>query len=311
MAEGEVTRFEGRAMASPLVLTVLAPDRAVAARAWTEVVDEFSASDAAMSRFRADSDVTALNRASIAGDCRPVSARLRRAVTAADRAHRITGGRFDPRVVRLLDAWGYRGAALDDRAAPVEAPAAPRRVVAAACRAGIRVFDPVDLGGIGKGLALRWSATRLDRLGVSDFLLDAGGDIVARGHAPGGGPWRVGIEDPVAGDAPTAVLALADGAVATSSIRRLRWSDGQRVLHHLVDPSTRAPADGGLLAVSVAARDPAWAEVWSKALFVAGRTHIAAIARSRGLAAWWVIDDGALELTPGARQRTVWIAGEA
>jgi thiamine biosynthesis lipoprotein len=63
--------------------------------------------------------------------------------------------------------------------------------------------------------------------------------------------------------------------------------------------------------VTVAAPDPAWAEVWSKALFIAGRASIAAEARARGLAAWWFAPDGSLEMTPAARACTIWVAGES
>jgi thiamine biosynthesis lipoprotein len=103
---------------------------------------------------------------------------------------------------------------------------------------------------------------------------------------------------------------VRSAAVATSSVRVNRWRAGERIVHHLIDPSTGEAADAGLLAVTVADRDPAWAEVWSKALFVAGRSAIADVARTRGLAAWWVADDGRLEMTAAARQRTVWVGGE-
>ena len=84
-----------------------------------------------------------------------------------------------------------------------------------------------------------------------------------------------------------------------------------RVVHHLLDPRTGEPANDGLLAVTVAGADPAWAEVWSKALYLAGRPVIAGEARSRGIAAWWITDDGALEMTPAARALTIWVASEA
>ena len=82
-------------------------------------------------------------------------------------------------------------------------------------------------------------------------------------------------------------------------------------MHHLLDPVTGEPADDGLVAVTVAAADPAWAEVWSKVLYLAGRGAIADEARSRGLAAWWVANGGALEMTAAARALTIWVAAEA
>jgi thiamine biosynthesis lipoprotein len=57
--------------------------------------------------------------------------------------------------------------------------------------------------------------------------------------------------------------------------------------------------------------DPAWAEVWSKALFLAGRSRIGPEARSRGQAAWWIEEDGSIRMTPAARRMTTWVRDEA
>lgn len=317
---GGLLRFEARAMASPLALTIGGPlARRAAEEAWLAVRREFEASEAAMSRFRASSEVTGINRAAGDGTRQGASSRLRRALVAADRARRITGGLFDPRVLVALDDLGYRGAEIGDRARSRANGDGP--VVDLDRTGRLRVGSPIDLGGIGKGLALRWAADSAVRVlaagqaaGESPglgLLLDAGGDIVARGRGPLDGTWNVGIEDPTGAQEPLAVVALGHGAIATSSVRRTTWEvDGRRV-HHLLDPATGRPADSGLLAVTVAAADPAWAEVWAKALFVAGRGRVAELARHRGLAAWWVAADRTLEMTAGARAMTRWVASEA
>ena len=314
-ARGASAGFETRAMGSPLRLTFGGqPGRPGAADGWwNAVVDEFELAEEAMSRFRDSSELTALNRAAGTDVVAHPSVRLRHALTAADRAHRITAGRFDPRVLVDLDRLGYPGATLD-RSGSTEPRDGARsredRVVERVGRDGLTIARPIDLGGIGKGLALRWAAAILARRGARDFLLEAGGDLVARGRDPDGVRWQIGVEDP-AGDDDLAVIAVSDLAVATSSIRVHRWSVDGRVVHHLLDPRTGEPADGGLVAVTVVGPDPAWAEVWSKVLFLAGRHAIADEARSRGLAAWWVTDDGMLEMTPAARTRTIWVAAEA
>jgi thiamine biosynthesis lipoprotein len=217
----------------------------------------------------------------------------------------VTNGRFDPHILADLDRLGYRGAPLPGA---VDARG-EGRVVERFGRNRMSLPRPVDLGGIGKGLALRWAAAELAAGGWHDVLLEAGGDLVVRGVGPAGDPWLLGIEDPCGGE-DLAVIAATDVAVATSSVRLNSWTVNGRTVHHLIDPRTHEPADGGLLAVTVAFVDPAWAEVWSKVLFLDGREAIAAEARSRGLAAWWVGDDGVLEMTPAARMMTVWIAAE-
>lgn len=315
-----VHRFERRAMGSALRLTIVGAPPARAEAAWRLVSDEFEAAEATMSRFRESSDLTALNRAAGSGRASAVDRRLVRALVAADRAGRLTGGRFDPRILADLERLGYRGADLGG--IPATRSIVPRWLSLDPRASSAAVECPADLGGIGKGLALRWAWRALERSGVaavetgtgasSGALLEAGGDLVAGGPAPGGGPWIVGVEDPRGGPEPLAAIAAPSGAVATSSVRVHRWrTDDDRPVHHLLDPRTGEPGGAGLLAVTVASPDPAWAEVWSKTLFLAGADGIVELARSRGLAAWWILDDGRLEMTAAARARTTWVAAEA
>lgn len=322
-------RFAGRSLGSRLKLFVSPPPdaapgaiRTAAETAWSRVVAEFAAVDAALSRFRDDSELTALNRIAGHGGLALVSWRLRTMLAAVHRASCLTGGRFDASVVEALERIGEHGASL----AAVQAVDAPGRRGSPADRIElvppgtpraslVHVPErPVDSGGIGKGLALRWAA-RAALTALPDgagILLDAGGDIVCAGAAPSDG-WAIGVEDPVAPPGepsdPLAVYALLEGGVSTSSVSVRNWTapDGSHV-HHLLDPKTREPARTGLIAVSVAGPDPAWNEVWSKALFLGGRESIGEEARRRGFAAWWVDDRGRLGLTPEARVRSPWVA---
>ncbi len=300
-------------MASPLRLTIAEPRPAGPRRiqmlegVWAAVRAEFEAAEAEMSRFRAWSDLTRLNATAGRGEAVPIPWRLELALVAADRARRVTAGRFDPRVLRDLERLGYAGAPLE--AMPGQ-PSGRSRIVCLVRRGEVEIDEPIDLGGIGKGLALRWAASIVERNGLDRFLLEAGGDLVGRGAGPDGGPWLVGIEDPAGGPDALAAIAVGQGAVATSSVRLRSWVQDGRPVHHLLDPRTGEPANGGLLAVTVHGPDPAWAEVWSKSLFIEGRVGIVATARGRGLAAWWITEDGALEMTPAARERTAWVAAE-
>lgn len=157
----ELAVREGRALGSQLRL--LAADSAGIDAAWRAVVTEFAAVDMAMSRFRADSEITRLNQrdASVTA----VSRRLRLALALSDRARRMSSGRFDPRVLRSMERLGFTGATLSP--ADTEDRAPEGRI---SCGAGLdgrsahlRLAVPVDLGGIGKGLALRWAADAAER----------------------------------------------------------------------------------------------------------------------------------------------------
>jgi thiamine biosynthesis lipoprotein len=243
-------RRSGRALGSPLRLSIRADER-VADGAWAAVEEVFAAVDAAMSRFRDDSELTALARRGpepAAG----ASRMLVRALSAADRGRRITSGRFEPRIVEALERIGYAGVPQGGTAAATSATSGglqngDRILVRHGRRGPISLPRPVDLGGIGKGLALRWAAAAIDRelaaagywAGGGGYLLDAGGDIVLDGSPSPDGPWLVGIEDPAGGTAPVAALkASGHLAVATSSVRRLRWQLEGHEVHHLIDPRT-------------------------------------------------------------------------
>lgn len=240
---------------------------------------------------------------------------LYRALYEAHRAYERTGGVFDPRVIGALVALGYDGSLkfdgpdvrVDPR--PVSAPRhSPWRPRFRAHKCDVWLGDPVDLGGIGKGLAVRW-ATEVLTPRVSDFLVEAGGDCYLAGRAPDGDPWRVGVEDPGASASPVAVLSLSDRAVATSSTRLRHWRVGERPAHHLIDPRTGASGGEGLVAVTVVGTDTADAEVASKVLFLAGRDGIADAADAAGVAALWCDADGGLTINGAMRPYVMWERG--
>ena len=314
-------------MGSPLRLTLVGVDEGRAGAGWTTVSGAFEDLEQVLSRFRPSADLVALNGRAGDPSCAPVHAPLYKALAAAERAWRRTDGAFDPRVLGDLERLGYGGAGAPGPGGSARRAVAVRRRSAAFADGGwlrrdprsrsIAIAAPLDLGGIGKGLALRWAfadlAVALPELGTgtAGALLEAGGDLVARGMAPQAGPWLIGIESPLTDDE-VAVVAVTEGAVCTSSIGVHAWTtaDG-RAVHHLLDPRTGEPGGAGLASVTVAGPDPAWAEVWSKTLFLEGSSGIGPRARALGLAAWWIREDGAMEMTPAARAGTAWLAGEA
>jgi thiamine biosynthesis lipoprotein len=306
-ADPRLERFEDRAMGSALRLTVHGAAPGSAARAWDAVRRDVEHTEECLSRWRASSDLSRLNAGPVEAwlDGDP---RLATMLTLARRAQRQTQGRFDARVLRALEEIGEH-AGVPVRSDPDPDGGGIGWLHRDGRNSRVRVAAPVDSGGIGKGLALRWAlrAARRAAPGSHGLFLEAGGDIGVDGAGPENGAWSIGVEDPTGSGDPLAVIVCRGGGIATSSTAVRHWiaPDGAAV-HHLLDPRTGRPADGGLLAVTVAHLDPAWAEVWSKALFIGGRDAIGPEARARGMAAWWVEDDGSLHLTPAARAQTAW-----
>ncbi|HEY0165975.1 MAG TPA: FAD:protein FMN transferase [Jatrophihabitans sp.] len=264
-----------------------------------------------------------LMRANAAGSWHPVPQWCYAALEEAAAAHVRTGRLFDPRVLTELVELGY-DTSLPFSAGPVSLPARqsqqsrqPQRPVRsvrvlpwqprfdAAARAVAVGPAAVDLGGIAKGLAVRWAADLL-RASADTFFVDAGGDGYFAGAGPADRGWSVGVEDPLGGTDPVAVLAVRDQACATSSTRLRRWQVGDRTAHHLIDPRTGGPSAGGLASVTVVGSDPAAAEVWSKALFLHGADQISSVATAEGIAALWVRDDGRIGATDDLAPALIW-----
>src|SRR5262249_48885556 len=149
--------------------------------------------------------------------------------------------------------------------------------------------EPIDLGGIGKGLALRWAAECVAAARAA-FLIEAGGDCYLAGDGPSGDRCHVGVDPPGDGAHPLADLTVRDAACVAPSVRLRSWLAGGRRVPRVVDPRTGAPGGAGLRAVTVVGPAPAMAEVWSKVPFLAGREGIAEAAGGRP--ALWVTDDG-------------------
>jgi thiamine biosynthesis lipoprotein len=120
----------------------------------------------------------------------------------------------------------------------------------------------LDPSGLVKGWAIDRACAILERGGARNFFLDAGGDVVARGHNGAGEPWRIGIRHPVERARVTRVVLATDLAVATSGT----YEKGE----HVLDPHTGLPATG-VLSVTVVGADIVEADVHATAALAMGR----------------------------------------
>lgn len=255
--------------------------------------------DRALSRFRDDSELAAIDRAPE----RPhlVSPLFLEALELACRAAASTDGWFDPTVRDALEAAGYdRGIDQIETAGPGPArPALPagqwrliffdhaNRIVA--LPRGVRL----DFGGIGKGFAVDYALRDFGETSAG-VLISAGGDIGVAGPAPEGG-WLCEVAQTREGEAETCVL-LRSGALASSGLGRRQWQrDGER-LHHLIDPRSGRPGASPWRLVTVAAPSCAAAEVAAKVAWLRGAAGLDWIDRLH-LSARFAAVDGTVQVT--------------
>src|SRR6266511_845086 len=261
--------------------------------------------EARWSRFRSDSEISTLNRA--AGRPVAVSPETFTLVTLAVLGWRVTGGRFDPTVLGALEAAGYdrsfeQLAAGRRGGAPASGPAPGLGGItlnAGKSTVTLPAGTRLDFGGIGKGYAADLLCAELRAAGAAGVCVNVGGDLRVSGTPPRDGRWMIAVPHPHGGQAAT--LELTGGAVATSSPVRRAWRRGDRLRHHLIDPSTGQPARTGILQVSVLAGEAWQAEVAAKAAFLAGLPGALDLALRLRVEALVIAEDGGVHLTAGLR----------
>lgn len=274
-----------------------------AARAAVEIV--IDRVDRTYSRFRPDSEL--MHLAARPGAWQPVSELLGDAIAAALRAAGLTEGAVDPTVGRAMRAIGYDadferirtpGAPIEVR---LEAVPGWRAVEVAADRRSVRIRSGVelDLGSVGKGLAADLAArAALDAIGAeasgAGVLVSLGGDLAVLGAAPRGG-WRILLaeDSETEPDGEGEVVAIGEGAVATSSTTVRRWSRGDVTFHHLVDPWTGGPVQSPWRTATVVAATCVDANSAATAAIVLGERAQAWL-RGTGLPARLVATDGSI-----------------
>ncbi|MCP3904405.1 MAG: FAD:protein FMN transferase [Planctomycetes bacterium] len=261
-----IVRLAIHAMATRFELVLDGDDDVALRAAGEEALEAIAETERRLSLFDPGSLVTRLNTR---GAQRPVTMDddMLDLLELCRDVHRDSDGAFDITVAALMEAWGFRdtgasrASALRTRDTGMECIAIDR----AEGTAGIERFGVrLDLGGIGKGVALDAAADVLREHEVPRALLHGGtSSVVAIGRPPGLGGWGVAI-----GPAPWAAT-LRDTALSVSAPSgRTTVVDGERV-GHVIDPRRRRPVRG-VRVTAVVAPTATLADAWSTALVVLG-----------------------------------------
>ena len=132
-------------------------------------------------------------------------------------------------------------------------------------------------------------ANYLESVGISDYLVEIGGELRASGLSDRGDAWRIAVEKPESGERSVQrVVELRNVGVATSGdYRNYFEKDGQRY-SHVIDASTGYPVKHRLASVTVLADTAMLADGWATALMVLGEEKGYALAEEQGLAAYFI-----------------------
>jgi thiamine biosynthesis lipoprotein len=130
----------------------------------------------------------------------------------------------------------------------------------------------LDFGGIAKGWAAQKAAMNLIGQGGHYGLINAGGDIMCWNDALSNKPWIIGVSHPYSDKQTIGQLIFHGGqwGIATSSKIKRSWSDGQMILHHLIDPRTGSPSDSDIIQATVIGSALLPCEIYAKCLLIMG-----------------------------------------
>lgn len=295
--EGAPTSVSGRAMGTTWSLQWRGKANAGEVHRMIQgVLDE---REAEFSNWRADSAVSRFNASeSLEWQAMPKS--VVDAVVLAGRVAEETGDALDITVGPLVDLWGF-GAGGPRTGMPSE-----EAVEAAKDRCGwqwlsVRQEPPavrkrrpdveIHLASVAEGLVMNEVVRRLGAAGVSDFLFELGGEVVARGEAAPGRAWRVGVQSPGGGTGEIVeAMELRDACLSTAgTYRQVRTLGEGGTVTHILDPRTGRPVTHRLASVSVLHTDCALADGYATALLVLGPESGKRTAERLGLRVVWIV----------------------
>jgi thiamine biosynthesis lipoprotein len=246
---------------------------------------------AQMSQWQSGSDLSRFNSAP-AGKWHALPDEFFLVLQYALALARDTGGAYDPTLGALTELWGF-GVSGRRRAKPDPSAIDQARVRGGwqrvpldasrrtACQPG---GVQIDLSSIAKGFAVDLVSAALIKCGITDYLVEIGGELRGSGTKPDWSPWWVEIEG--AGDL---VIALHGISIATSGDARRYIDDGGRRLSHTLDPRTGRPIADDLASVTVIAASCMKADALATALSVLGMEEGMRFAAARAIAARFVI----------------------
>lgn len=264
-----------------------------------------------MSTYDPQSELSVINQ-DFTPQWRDISGDLYRVLMMAKQVNIQSNKAFDVTVGPLVNLWGFGPDKQNDKVPSRE------RIEATLGQLGSEVLDLrqrdegfqlkldapryLDLSAIAKGYAVDKLGRLLLQQGITDYLVEVGGEIIAHGMKPNQIPWRVAIEAPNdEGRSVQIIVPLTQLGIATSGdYRNFFEFDGQR-FSHTIDGRTGYPVKHNLASVSVLHEFVALADAWATALSVLGAEEGLKLAEEYNLAAYFIVrtDTGFKQFSSG------------
>jgi thiamine biosynthesis lipoprotein len=274
--------YQGRAMGTTWSVVVVSGASDMELQ--TEIAVLIEAIEEVLSHWRDGSDVSRFNRAS-AMTVVSVSRETSELVLYGEKIRRSSGGAFDIRVARNVAARGFGPEVLDQEGEAKSGVSEIRVQSDPSTLMKSEEGTAIDLSAYVKGYAVDRIGNLLDKKGITNYLIEVGGELKARGVNKEGKSWVVGVEVPQPHTSSLHLgVRLENEAIATSGNYRLFHKNPKgEIESHIIDP--REPGSSGRVfrSVSVIHQEAKAADAWATALFVLGETEGLRLAEELGL----------------------------
>jgi thiamine biosynthesis lipoprotein len=287
---------EFRAMNSDILLAASGSDISLIKNGFMLAREYINQSEQRFTRFSESSELAQLNRS--AGVWFQASAEMFQVIEQAHRLAIETDGLFNPAILPALKQAGYDRSMDEIRNSPprmepslvVEKHDFRQIQLDLATQSILLPYGmQVDLSGIAKGWIAEQAAQQLAKV-ANACAVSAGGDMFLINLPQGETTWEIGLENPLEPDQDLAILHVMPGAVATSSIAKRQWKHNGQLQHHLIDPRSGQPTVTEWLSITVWAEAATEAEVYAKALLIAGPIAADELFKNQNSKAYLAVD---------------------
>lgn len=213
----------------------------------------------------------------------------------------ISDGAFDITCSPLINAWGFGFKNIDN--------VTPELIDSLKTFVGynniyikdgkIKKTDPrvqINASAIAKGFSADIVSRLLESYGITNYMCEIGGEIVAKGVNQRGECWRIGIDKPVDEKIPDhrelqTIIQLCNKAIATSGNYRNFYNKNGKKYAHTIDPKTGYPSTNNILSISVIANDCMTADAYATAFMLVPIDEIHRIAKEQNLDVFIIYSD--------------------
>lgn len=302
-AWSETLRFAGEAMGTTYNITAIDKTDKLSGTDVQAAIDAALADvNAAMSNWDPNSEISRFN-AIESTEPIEISPELMVVMQASNDVHTASMGQFDVTLGPLIQLWGF-GTRNAESPVPADDEIAAARAVVGQSKllsftdttmAKARSDTNVWLAAIAKGYGVDRIAVALEGFGMTDYLVEIGGDLVVSGFNPDGNPWRIGVEKPDAGGRQIEeIVAVTNVGMATSGDYRNYFEENGVRYSHIIDAETGRPITHTTASVTVLADTAMRADAWATALLVLGAERGMPIAEEQNLAVLFISRDPSL-----------------